>query len=52
MPRRIGHQFTGYVAAKPISMPICIMNQNAALSVGRYGAGNIPPMALSTASLT
>jgi hypothetical protein len=35
MPRRISHHFTGYVAAKPISVPICIANQNAALSVGR-----------------
>ena len=35
MPRQISHQFTAYVVAKPISTPICIMNQNAALSVGR-----------------
>jgi hypothetical protein len=35
MPQRISHQFTGYVAAKPINVPICIMNQNAALPVGR-----------------
>jgi hypothetical protein len=35
MPRRISHQFTAYVVAKPTSMPICIMNQNAAVWVGR-----------------
>jgi hypothetical protein len=29
MPRRVSHQFTGYVAAKAISGPICIMELDA-----------------------
>jgi hypothetical protein len=43
MPRQISHQFTGYVAAKPISMPICIMNQKRGAVGGQVSGGEHAP---------